>query len=288
MNKIAVTGSLHYDIMLDAHHRPEKGETVMGTACRYKFGGKGGNQAVSAALAGSEVKFAGAVGADEQGVFLLNKLKGEGVNIDAVVVIESLPSGMSVAITDAEGDYGAVVVSNANLHIPHTVFDDQIFWQDVSLLILQNEIPEAVNLHAAVEAKKRGIAVCLNAAPARVLSPEFQRNIDVLIVNAIEARDMSAVAVQDLASAKQAAEVLAETFAQVVVTAGEHGVAYCEKGKESQSIPAKKVKLVSTHGAGDCFTGVFCSTLAGGKTLREAIEVANDAAAFHVSRVVTE
>lgn len=288
MNKIAVTGSLHYDIMLDAHHRPEKGETVMGTACRYKFGGKGGNQAVSAALAGSEVKFAGAVGADEQGVFLLNKLKGEGVNIDAVVVIESLPSGMSVAITDAEGDYGAVVVSNANLHIPHTVFDDEIFWQDVSLLILQNEIPEAVNLHAAVEAKKRGIAVCLNAAPARVLSPEFQRNIDVLIVNAIEARDMSAVAVQDLASAKQAAEVLAENFAQVVVTAGEHGVAYCEKGKESQSIPAKKVKLVSTHGAGDCFTGVFCSTLAGGKTLREAIEVANDAAAFHVSRVVTE
>lgn len=288
MNKIAVTGSLHYDIMLDAHHRPEKGETVMGTACRYKFGGKGGNQAVSAALAGSEVKFAGAVGADEQGVFLLNKLKGEGVNIDAVVVIESLPSGMSVAITDAEGDYGAVVVSNANLHIPHTVFDDEIFWQDVSLLILQNEIPEAVNLHAAVEAKKRGIAVCLNAAPARVLSLEFQRNIDVLIVNAIEARDMSAVAVQDLASAKQAAEVLAETFAQVVVTAGEHGVAYCEKGKESQSIPAKKVKLVSTHGAGDCFTGVFCSTLAGGKTLREAIEVANDAAAYHVSRVVTE
>jgi len=44
MSKIAVTGSLHYDIMLDAHHRPEKGETVMGSACHYKFGGKGGNQ----------------------------------------------------------------------------------------------------------------------------------------------------------------------------------------------------------------------------------------------------
>lgn len=41
MSKIAVTGSLHYDIMLDAHHRPEKGETVMGNACHYKFGGKG-------------------------------------------------------------------------------------------------------------------------------------------------------------------------------------------------------------------------------------------------------
>jgi ribokinase len=41
MGKIVVAGSLHYDIMLDAHHRPEKGETVMGTGCAYKFGGKG-------------------------------------------------------------------------------------------------------------------------------------------------------------------------------------------------------------------------------------------------------
>ncbi|MGB9094933.1 ribokinase [Erwinia sp.] len=285
MNKIAVTGSLHYDIMLDAHHRPEKGETVMGTACRYKFGGKGGNQAISAAMAGSEVIFAGAVGSDEQGTFLLNKLKGEGVNTESVAVIGAMPSGMSVAITDAEGDYGAVVVSNANLHIPLAVFDQDAFWQDVSLLILQNEVPEAINVHAAKEAKKRGIRVCINAAPARLLSVELQENIDVLIVNAIEARDMCAVTVSDLASAKQAAEVLATTYPQVVVTAGEHGVAYCEKDEESHSLDAKKITLVSTHGAGDCFTGVFCSALADGKSLSEAVVEANDAAALHVSKV---
>ncbi len=49
--------------MVDAHHRPEKGETVIGTGCSYKFGGKGGNQAVSAAKSGVGVKFLGAVGA---------------------------------------------------------------------------------------------------------------------------------------------------------------------------------------------------------------------------------
>ncbi len=52
MSKIVVAGSLHYDIMLQASHRPEKGETVIGSSCAYKFGGKGGNQAVSAAKAG--------------------------------------------------------------------------------------------------------------------------------------------------------------------------------------------------------------------------------------------
>ena len=104
MNKIIVAGSLHYDIMLAAHHRPEKGETVMGSGCSYKFGGKGGNQAVAAARAGGAVRFIGAVGDDAQGEFLLTALRDAEVNTDAVAILPDEPSGMSVAICDAEGD----------------------------------------------------------------------------------------------------------------------------------------------------------------------------------------
>lgn len=38
----------------------------------------------------------------------------------AVAKIDEIPSGMSVAISDVDGDYGAVVVSNANQHIPNS------------------------------------------------------------------------------------------------------------------------------------------------------------------------
>lgn len=283
MSKIAVTGSLHYDIMLDAPHRPEKGETVMGSACRYKSGGKGGNQAVAAAHAGAAVRFAGAVGDDAQGQFLREYLHRAGVDCAAVSVIPASPSGMSVAITDAEGDYGAVVVSNANQHIPLTTFAEPGFWQDVSLLVLQNEVPESVNLCAAHAARQRGIRVCVNAAPARDLSADFEACIDLLVVNAIEARDMCGISVQDLPSARAAADALASRFARVVVTAGEHGVAYSESG-ETRTLPAEKVTLVSTHGAGDCFVGVLCQRLSGGATLAEAVSDANRAAAEHVSR----
>jgi len=283
MSKIAVTGSLHYDIMLDAPHRPEKGETVMGSACHYKFGGKGGNQAVAAARAGAGVRFAGAVGDDQQGQFLLAQLQQAGVDCSAISVSATLPSGMSVAITDAEGDYGAVVVSNANQQIALATFEQPDFWQDVSLLILQNEIPEAVNLKAAQAAQQRGITVCVNAAPARPLSAAFECAIDLLVVNAIEARDMCGISVQDLASARTAAETLASRFARVVVTAGEHGVAYSEAGA-TRTLAAQKVTLVSTHGAGDCFVGVLCQRLSAGATLGEAVNVANGAAAEHVSR----
>lgn len=284
MSKIVVTGSLHYDIMLQAHHRPEKGETVIGSSCAYKFGGKGGNQAVSAAMAGAQVSFVGAVGTDDPGKFLLAVLQENQVDTRHVAVTSATPSGMSVAIMDAEGDYGAVVVSNANnLIAPQQLAEDGL-WQDTGMLLLQNEVPEAVNLAAAMQAKKHGAQVCLNAAPARELSTQLQSCIDLLVVNAVEARDLSGIAVNDLPQASKAAEALSSRFKAVVVTAGEHGVAFCEAGGNSQSLPALKVELVSTHGAGDCFMGMLCTSLLQGQTLQQAVAKANQAAAEHVSR----
>ncbi|WP_115947085.1 PfkB family carbohydrate kinase [Ectopseudomonas oleovorans] len=283
MKNILVTGSLHYDIVLDAHHRPEKGETVMGTACDYKFGGKGGNQAIAAAQAGAQVKFIGAVGEDDQGRFLIRHLEEAGVDASAVQVVQGIPSGMSVAITDADGDYGAVVVSNANLYIKPARDQGPDFWDDVALLVLQNEVPSAVNLEIAQAAHARGIPVCLNAAPARVLQHELTACIELLVVNSVEARDMSGIQVVDLITAQAAAEALSATFARVVVTAGEHGVAFCEKG-QSAVLPAIKVELVSTHGAGDCFVGVLSQALTNGADLATAVAIANRSAAIHVSR----
>ncbi|MFU2316260.1 ribokinase [Rahnella sp. PCH160] len=286
MGKILVTGSLHYDIVIHAHHRPEKGETVMGSGCSYKFGGKGGNQAVSAAKAGAQVSFAGAIGADTQGDFLRAVLEENGVNTDFVVVSSDLPSGMSVALMDAEGDYGAVVVSNANNQLDAAQFGDDAVWQQVEMLLLQNEVPEAVNLAAADAAKQRGIRVCLNAAPAREMCSAMQSAIDLLVVNGVEARDLSGLAVNALSDARAAAEWLVQHYPAVVVTAGEHGVAWCEAGERSQSMPAEKVELVSTHGAGDCFMGMLCTSLLQGDTLADSVAKANHAAAEHVSRRV--
>ncbi|ORM72003.1 PfkB family carbohydrate kinase [Pantoea rwandensis] len=283
MKNIIVAGSLHYDIMLAAHHRPEKGETVMGSGCSYKFGGKGGNQAVAAARAGAAVRFIGAIGADAQGEFLLTALRGAGVNTDAVMMHPDVPSGMSVAISDAEGDYGAVVVSNANLHINVTALPDEL-WQDAALLVLQNEVPASVNLQLAQQARQKGIAVCINAAPAREIEKSLADCVDLLVVNAVEARDMCNIEVTDLASAERAAQKLAEDFAQVIVTAGEHGLAVCQSGEPVQSLSAIPVTLISTHGAGDCFVGVLSQALVSGCSLIEAATKANQAAAEHVSR----
>ena len=57
----------------------------------------------------------GAVGADDFGAFLMNGLDAAGVDRSHVSVLEDAASGMSVAIADDEGDYGAVIVSGSNL-----------------------------------------------------------------------------------------------------------------------------------------------------------------------------
>jgi ribokinase len=279
---VVVVGSLHYDIMVDAPHRPRKGETVAGSAWRPKFGGKGGNQAVAAARAGARTRMAGAVGDDGFGSFLLAGLDAANVDRTAVAVIGGAGSGMSVAIADAEGDYGAVIVSGANLRIPVALVEDGALWRDARILVLQNEVDGATNLAAARAARRAGALVCLNAAPARPLEGELGGLVDILVVNAVEAEMLSGVVVDSLESARRAAAALRSPTRTAIVTAGAYGVAAASEDGDL-ALPAIPVTVVSTHGAGDVFVGVLASGIAARHPLQEALAHANRAAASHVS-----
>ena len=90
---VTVFGSLHYDIMVEAPDRPRKGETVTGRAWQPKCGGKGGNQAVSAARAGVRSAMIGAVGDDDFGRALVDNLARCGVDSRFVRVAPGAGSG---------------------------------------------------------------------------------------------------------------------------------------------------------------------------------------------------
>ena len=70
-----------------------------------------------------------------------------------------------------------------------------------------------------------------------------------------------------------------------IVTASGDGVAVAEQDGESFTRPAKKVTLVSTHGAGDTVTGVLDATLVGGVSLPEAARTVDWTAARHLARL---
>ena len=47
--KILVVGSLHLDVIVNSSRLPQPDETLIGDKVSYRFGGKGGNQALAAA-----------------------------------------------------------------------------------------------------------------------------------------------------------------------------------------------------------------------------------------------
>ncbi|MBY3074803.1 ribokinase [Rhizobium laguerreae] len=283
--RVTVFGSLHYDIAVMGPARPRKGETVTGTSWHPKSGGKGGNQAVSSARTGIATSMIGAVADDEFGRFLIANLDRKNVDHTFVRRSASQSTGMSVAIFDAEGDYGAVIVSGSNL----TLGDGDVaaardLLDRTTLLVLQSEIPDAANVAAARAVKRAGGRVLINAAPARPLSSDLQPLIDILVVNAIEAEMLAGLpVVETLAGALEAAKRLASVFPEVVVTAGGVGVAFADRQGNEILIEAVRVVVESTHGAGDEFIGVLAAEIASGKTMNSALGKANIDAAKLVS-----
>jgi ribokinase len=282
--RVVVLGSLHLDILVHASDRPKKGETLPGSAWGYKAGGKGGNQAVAAAQFGARSSMIGRVGNDDFGKRLLSYLRDAAVDAEHVRTDPEAGSGMSVAIIDAEGDYGAVIVSGANLRLSNKDLEKaRHVIRNAQVLVLQNEVLESTNVAAAQLAKDDRIRVILNAAPARPLEPELAAYVDVLVVNAVEAEMICGVAVTSLPAATEAAVLLSEQVANVVVTAGGLGLAVAERGNTPYAEAAHSVKLVDTHGAGDAFIGALAARLASGVSVAEAVRFANAAAALFVS-----
>lgn len=283
--RVTVFGSLHYDIAVFGPSRPRKGETVTGSAWHPKCGGKGGNQAVSAAKTGVATAMIGAIADDDFGRFLLANLARKNVDHRFVVTDAARATGMSVAIFDGEGDYGAVIVSGANLDLSdaHLEAASELL-AETTILVLQNEIPDAANVSAARRVKAAGGLVLLNAAPARPLSEDLVALVDILVVNAIEAEMLAGVdVVETLDGALAAARILKARYPQVVVTAGGAGVAAVDGSGREITIDPVKIKVESTHGAGDEFIGMLAAQMAQGAPLDVALGEANKAAALLVS-----
>jgi ribokinase len=281
---IIVCGSLHLDIMVDAPYLPRLDETAVGTAWGMKCGGKGGNQAVMAARLGARTAMIGRIGADDFGTRLLAHLDEAGVNRNAVETDPVAGSGMSVALVDPQGDYGAVIVSGSNLRMPPEQCAQQFLsLGGASILVLQNEIPEAVNLAVAKTARAAGARVLLNAAPARPLSAEFLDQVDILVVNRVEAEMMSGLTVSDQASAEAALPALRGHARDVIITLGGEGLVFGAKSGAPHRLAPHKVAVVSTHGAGDSFLGTLAIMFTRGASLADACDAANRVAARFVS-----
>jgi ribokinase len=282
-SSILVAGAANLDRMMYVERIPDIGETLLAKGYEEHPGGKGANQAVSAALWGQQVNFLGRIGSDEPGKILRSAMEKAGVNTDYLLE-GSTPSGMAMDFIDLEGNYQAVVLAGSNADLDGADLPmEYALWESIGLTVLQLECPLSFNETVGFESKKSGIPVLLNAAPVQNIPDTWWNWIEILVVNEVEAESLSGVKIMGLQEAYYCLEKLMERLDQVIITLGSEGLVL-GNGTERAHIHGHAVPVVSTLGAGDAFVGVLAAELCRGHDLHESALIANLAAAASVTK----
>jgi ribokinase len=283
---ICVLGSANQDLVLRVAELPKPGETVTAQSTSAHLGGKGANQAVAAARMGAQVTFIGATGTDEAARWLRERLTEAKVDITYLAALEGTPSGQAYVMLSDRGENAIVVVGGANLAVrPDELSEAAMKGHRVYLSQLETPPTVICALFSHPDAVS-GIRV-LNAAPALPEGRSLFHMADILIVNETELAAYAGIADIGQGPGDQidaARSLIKRPNQSVVITLGAAGVAIVSEDDVTRT-PGRRVEVVDTTGAGDCFCGVLAAELARGVPLEAAAWFANGAAALAVTRL---
>ena len=282
---ITVLGSTNTDMVISGDHIPVPGETVSGGTFLMNPGGKGANQAVAVARLSKQkgnCRFIAKVGDDVFGRQTAENMKKD--KVDAKLIVDKKnASGTALILVDKKGQNVISVALGANGTLSPK--DLAPFKKDIAssdALLMQLETPVETVIAAAKIASAAGVPVILNPAPARKLPAELFKLLDWVTPNETEAEILTEVKVTDSKSAQKAVDALLKKGVKhALITMGSKGV-YC--GNCRKLYPTKKVKAVDCVAAGDTFNGAFVVALTEGKSCKDAIAFAQQAAAISVTR----
>ena len=268
--RVLVAGSANLDFVVRAPRPPAPGETVLGGDLQTFPGGKGANQAVASARAGdAPTTMLVALGDDPQGARLRDSLREAGVAL-AEKRAPGTASGVAFICIAASGENSIVVAPGANELL---AAEDLPPLDGISHLLLQLETPLSSVTAWAESARRAGVTVVLNAAPARALPARLLAAVDILVVNEGEL----AMLAGDTADLEAALRRLPVPCA--IVTLGGDGC-LARQGDAFLRQPAFAVDAVDTTAAGDTFCGVMVAALARGEPLQQALREASAASAL--------
>ncbi|MCU1514104.1 MAG: ribokinase [Microbacteriaceae bacterium] len=277
--RVTVVGSANMDVVFVVDRIPGPGETLLAESASRFPGGKGLNQAVAAARAGSQTGFIGALGADGNGDALRGAMVESGISTDRVRT-ELLDTGQAFIVVNSAGENTIIVAAGANATVGSIDDGDRAEIAGSGVLLMQLEIPVEAVAEAARSARAAGVLVMLNAAPARSLADDLLGNLDYLIVNEHEA-----CIIGGSTDLNTAAVALAARVPRLVVTLGAKGSVLYEHGAEFARVAAPKVDAVDSTGAGDTYCGAFASAIADGLGYGQAATFATAAAALSVGQL---
>lgn len=270
-------GSLNIDHVYRVDTFVQPGETKQTKSYMVNSGGKGLNQSIAAARAGSQVFHAGLAGKD--GAFLVAKLQEANVNTELMQASDEVSGHAIIEVADS-GQNRILLYGGTNQQLSERYIDQTLetFGTD-GLVLLQNE----TNLVGDIirKAAAKGLKVALNAAPYSEIVNTYPINLlEWLIVNEVEGAGIVGGDADESLLLR-----LAERFpdAGILLTLGSRGAQCCRNGKFA-SIGICKVQASDTTAAGDTFCGFFLHGILQGFSLARALRLATAASALCVQR----
>lgn len=282
---VVVCGSINVDTFVGLKQFPAPGETVIGRRGIQGLGGKGANQAVASAHMGVETILLASVGQTSGGnpeepldplaLLAIEELQQHGVNTEYIARTDQ-PTGQAFIMNDASGENIIIVTSGANELTSPSAHSDLLreiaTTRPVPVVLAQGELTPEHSTELPALAAAAGARLMLNLAPVTTKDPDLIAAADPLILNELEAADITGLPrdtpVEEIFAA------LAKVSRSAVVTLGAAGAAVID-GDSVARVPAPKVdRIVDTTGAGDAFCGTLAAAVATGETLEEAAHLA--------------
>lgn len=265
-------GSINIDRIYHVERLPELGETLDATSYETGLGGKGTNQALAAAAAGTGVRLTGAVGADA--VWAISTLGQRNVDASNVYHVD-VATGHAVVFIEPGGENRIVTFGGANQAITTSMIEAAMLpARSGDWWLVQNET--SMVSESLAMAKAKGLRTVYSAAPFSASATQnLLENIDILAVNEGEATALArhlGCEVDDL------------PVPNLLVTLGARGARWKARGKMDFTLPAFPVSTLDTTGAGDIFLGYCLAGLDLGADVPAAMLLGSAAAAISVTR----
>ncbi len=264
MPTIVVIGSVNLDIVATVDRLPAPGETVTGAELNHYPGGKGANQALAAARLGAEVCLVAHVGDDPEADEALAMLREGGVDLDACITVDGVPTGVALISVAKSGENQIVVAPGAN----RTLSPESLHIPAADALICQLEVPADTIAQAAQDFDG---FFCANLAPAMQVDVSVLQRADLVIVNETEAAWYG-----DSLSA--CSGIIATTF-------GAAGAVLTKNGEDLARAKPPRVEAVDTTAAGDTFTAALTVALVEGQSPEDALNFACAAGAATATKM---
>jgi sugar/nucleoside kinase (ribokinase family) len=253
MTKVLSVGIATVDNIVLVEKYPAANERVVALDSIRAVGGPATTAAVTLARLGVEVALSCVIGDDDDGRFILETLKREGVDINKVIINPEIRTAVGTIVVSKSEETRAIMVQ------PHSELPSK---------------PANINDYSWIHVDQFGMKAVKQWGVTRGGSAKLSIDIgyETPGLNSAE-YDLYAPSeniTTDVSSAMRDGNI-------VVISQGGDGSVYSD-GSKSGRVPAISTEIVSTLGAGDVFHGALVATQVWNKPIEEAVNIANTVA----------